>query len=191
MIYDLHISVLLFLYLIIIAIIISIYFLKHSQKKKILFWKCLFVLYLLIIIKVTVFPLTFKRFPWMDNISYITIQWKPFHSIVAFIKQKNYIQIVGNIFLLMPLPLILQGIAEKNFSKSKCFFCICSASLSIEIFQMGINYITHIKNHVVDIDDIILNVTGGLLLIIFLKPINYLTNIIASLATGDTIKKSS
>ena len=48
------------------------------------------------------------------------------------------------------------------------------ASLSIEAVQMGINWVTGVRNHVVDIDDFILNVTGGLLLLIFYKPINYL-----------------
>ena len=48
------------------------------------------------------------------------------------------------------------------------------ASLSIEAVQIGINWITGVRNHVVDIDDFILNVIGELLLLIFYKPINYL-----------------
>ena len=174
MIYDLHLSVFLVLYFTMCAVIIAVYFLKHSQKRKVLLWKCLFVLYLFLIVKVTVFPITFGKLPWMENISYMAIQGKPFYSIISFVKQKNYIQIVGNIILLMPLPLLLQRVTEKIFSRGKCFFCICMASLSIEAFQMGINWVTEVRNHVVDIDDFILNVTGGLLLLIFYKPINYL-----------------
>lgn len=69
--------------------IIAVYFLKHSQKRKVLLWKCLFVLYLFLIVKVTVFPITFDRLPWMENISYMAIQGKPFYSIISFVKQKK------------------------------------------------------------------------------------------------------
>ncbi|MCM1325706.1 MAG: VanZ family protein [Bacteroidales bacterium] len=185
MIYDVHIQVLLVVYAVIVGILIACYIMRKQKKRKLLLWRCLFVLYLLLVMKVTVFPFTFEHFPWMESASYIAVQWKPFASIISMAKQKNYIQIVGNIILLMPLPLLLQGIRAQELSRVKCVISIAVASLSIEVVQLGINLITKVRNHVFDVDDLMLNILGGIFLVVLYKPLNFVANAIVSMAAGD------
>lgn len=189
MTYNIHLSVFLVLYAVIVGLIIFYYKIKKQQKIKVLLWRCLFAFYLLLLIKVTIFPFSFTHFLWMEETSYIAVQLKPFESIISMIQQRNYIQIVGNIILLLPLPLLLQGMMEQTFSKMKCFVSVCAASISIEVLQLGINLITKVRNHVFDVDDIILNISGGIILLILYKPLNFVANAVVSLAAGEGFKK--
>ena len=183
MIYDLHVFVLLILFVAIAGIITANYKMKKQNNRKVLVWRCLLALYLLLLIKITVFPFTFEQLLWMENVPYLAIQWKPFASIIAFIQQKNYIQIVGNIVLLMPLPLLLQGMRQRVFSKMQSFGIVCIASVSIEVLQLAINVITQVRNHVLDVDDLILNITGGVLLVLLYRPINVAVNAVVTLVS--------
>lgn len=188
MIYYIHMPVLLAIYAVTACILFAYYKIKRQKKRKVLLWRCLFALYLLLVIKVTVFPFTFDHFAWMEDTSYIAVQMKPFASIIPLAKRGNYIQIVGNIILLLPLPLLLQGIKEQTFSRLKCFATVCIASISIEVLQLGINLVTRVRNHVFDVDDLILNISGGVLLLILFKPLNFTANAIVSLAAGGDSK---
>lgn len=102
----------------------------------------------------------------------MSIQFIPFKSIYELVKSKNLIQIFGNIILLMPLPLLLQGVNNKRYSKINYIKIILLTSIGIELSQLIINILTKIRNHVIDIDDIFLNILGGVILVVFYKPIN-------------------
>lgn len=188
MIYDIHLSVMLVLYSVIVGCLIFYYRIRKQKNMKILIWRCLFALYILLLIKVTIFPITFTHFEWMEDTSYLAVQLEPFKSIVSMVKQKNYIQITGNIILLMPLPLLLQGIKDQMFFRMKCFVSVCAASLVIEVLQFGINLLTGVRNRVFDVDDMILNISGGILLMILYKPLNYAANGVVSFIAGEGLK---
>ena len=176
------------LYSVIVGCLIFYYRIRKQKNMKILIWRCLFALYILLLIKVTIFPITFTHFEWMEDTSYLAVQLEPFKSIVSMVKQKNYIQITGNIILLMPLPLLLQGIKDQMFFRMKCFVSVCAASLVIEVLQFGINLLTGVRNRVFDVDDMILNILGGILLMILYKPLNYAANGVVSFIAGEGLK---
>lgn len=130
------------------------------------------MLYLLFLIKITILPIATVKVAWNKEVSYMSIQFIPFKSIYELVKSKNLIQIFGNIILLMPLPLLLQGVNNKRYSKINYIKIILLTSIGIELSQLIINILTKIRNHVIDIDDIFLNILGGVILVVFYKPIN-------------------
>lgn len=87
----------------------------------------------------------------------------PFKTIVGAFQHGNYIQNFGNVLLLLPLPILLQLVSQKSYSFLRTFITCFIVSLSIEITQYIIDLLTQYPNKVADIDDVILNVFGGIL----------------------------
>jgi glycopeptide antibiotics resistance protein len=81
------------------------------------------------------------------------------------------IQLLGNIILLMPLVPILRWFSRKKIPYLHIIGIILVWSIAIESIQFCINKITQYPSHLTDVNDVILNVFGGILGIILCKVI--------------------
>lgn len=98
-----------------------------------------------------------------------SINYIPFRKIFIFFRYySNYditktilfwIELFGNLILLVPLPLIISLLFPKYYSKKSIFITLFIASILIEGLQLALNI------GVFDIDDIILNFSGGFICI--------------------------
>jgi glycopeptide antibiotics resistance protein len=87
------------------------------------------------------------------------IQLIPFKTIIQTISN-NPIQVFGNILLLLPLGFMLKKFTKLSFIRCVIICALCS--LGIEVLQYIVDISLAFPNHIVDIDDIILNVVGGI-----------------------------
>ena len=95
----------------------------------------------------------------------------PFKTIFGIIKEavenKIYIiivyQIIGNIILFMPVGFSLYFFVDKKRRMLRGLICIIFTSLSVEALQGAYGIMLSINYRSVDIDDLILNVIGGVL----------------------------
>ncbi len=92
----------------------------------------------------------------------------PFHSIIELLKSPlgfrfAFYNIIGNFFMLTPLSILLPMINQK-FKKTKVFFL---SIISLCFFIESVQYITGLGSF--DIDDFILNISGAMLIYIFIK----------------------
>lgn len=85
----------------------------------------------------------------------------PFH----FLSYLSVRQTLGNIILFMPLPILLQGLEKRLFNRKIVFLIVLGSSILTEFLQFCINAATCYPCHVTDVDDIILNCFGGLILL--------------------------
>lgn len=169
---------------IIYFIFILIYEVRNIKKQRthhnILHWfiKIAFYIYIIFLIHVTFFPIPFQKseldhlksnFGKGSNINMI-----PLKSITHIIKSDlatsvKFRQIAGNLVLLLPLAFYLPLAAKKfRAAKNVFLFLLCSAC-TIEILQFLIGKIIGYNYRVVDLDDVILNVCGGMLGFLFWK----------------------
>lgn len=121
-----------------------------------------FIFYLLCLIKLVFFPIAIYNHPELiDSSPYV--QLIPFKSIIKAINYENYIQVWGNIILLIPLSVYwtILNKRAKFFGYSLIFGF--SITLTIELTQLLIDYLTHFSNKIFDIDDIISNNIGFML----------------------------
>lgn len=90
----------------------------------------------------------------------------PFRTMRSYLKYSGhfhtFINIFGNILIFMPLTLLISAIYKKYRSFGKVFLISLVTSLFIEFVQFFIG-------RSVDIDDVILNITGGILGYIIFK----------------------
>ncbi len=156
----------LFILFIVLCIITRILY-KNETKEKII-WRYILCGYIVIIIKIAIFPICLGRFE-RDWDGYDIIQLVPFNTITQIIKYGNWIQILGNICLLMPIPILAFKI-KGTISKSKLLIRVLSISVGIEFIQYLIFIVTNYPSRIVDIDDIILNTIGGMICIYFIVP---------------------
>lgn len=115
----------------------------------------MFVLYLFYLIYLTFFDHTYGRNVFQRRINLI-----PFKTIVKFLTSSyNWdfvmINIAGNIAAFVPMGFLLPMVFSRMKSFTKVIAVVFLATLSIEIFQ----YVFAVGT--CDIDDIILNVLGG------------------------------
>jgi glycopeptide antibiotics resistance protein len=85
----------------------------------------------------------------------------PLKTIVQFIRQGNWYQLIGNALALVPLPLLLR----MNFPRLRYRSCLCISLLAaavIEPVQLLLNAFIVGPFNVVDIDDFLLNAAGAL-----------------------------
>lgn len=109
------------------------------------------------------------------------INFSPFYTKINFFQNTTtynfqeqydfYSDLIGNVIMFLPFAFAVHWLCDKRFYNRFLFTIILLSSLSIEILQYILNA------GVCDIDDVILNTTGGvlgLLLFHFLnfKPIN-------------------
>lgn len=128
---------------------------KNEEDKKKSF-KLFFVFYIILIIY-----LTFNRFWHYHDEMYNLI---PFNTILNIRGNTHLLKtLIANFFLYMPLAIILPNMNDKLKSTKNYIITIIFMSICIK----GIGYILHYI--VLDIDDIILNVIGSMILFIILK----------------------
>ena len=116
-----------------------------------------FITYLLLLIYLTLFSQYFGRV-WFHR----SVNLMPFVTIHRYIvSSSNFglaiINLAGNIIAFMPLGFLLPMVLKDQMHFLSILCCIFSTSISIEIIQ----YILGVG--VSDIDDVLLNVIGGIL----------------------------
>lgn len=122
-----------------------------------------FLFYILSLIKVVFFPILYLYENDMTFTLDYYYQLMPFATIIKAVAFGNWIQIIGNVALLLPLPIFILLLSGKSMGIKKTFLISLAVSLSIEIIQFVINLLTKEPNKVADVDDLILNVTGALI----------------------------
>ena len=174
MIIDLHLGILLILFIIIVLIMTMIDIIKKRIHFETIVIKNLFALYLLLLIKITILPI------WIDvvympqvNIMEM-IQFVPFHTIIENLTDGYYIPIIGNILLLMPLIIGISLLKSEKISKKKLLVIGVACSLLIEMVQLITDIITKTNAHILDIDDVILNIVGIILSLLLVDPVKRL-----------------
>ncbi|MFD4707943.1 VanZ family protein [Gottfriedia sp. NPDC058432] len=146
-----------------IAYFIKIKWISKSVTKQKFVHFTLWFFYYLSLVKVVFFPITYfyKKNPEITSKLYYL--FSPFNTILKSIEHDLWIQVIGNILLLLPIPVLYVVLKRKILRFHKNFLIGLFLTVSIEIIQLGINYITGYPNKVMDIDDVILNVIGILL----------------------------
>lgn len=147
-----------------------------------------FGIYIILIIGITLFPLPIQAEEIATNIKYNLGQQNNFiplkttyMGLIADIKNDmplaSIVQILGNILLFIPIGFYLPILKNKNLKDVAITGFILS--MYIESTQLLINTILGYNYRSVDVDDIILNISGALLGYLIFKIINpYIRNII-------------
>ncbi|WP_163655467.1 VanZ family protein [Listeria sp. PSOL-1] len=159
------------LYIICAVIFLIVKYFKRQEgpaKKK---WiDLIFIAYWLGLIAVTFFPMRIvisdtivSQFPLQAY-----LQMVPFATINGYLLDINFhsmVQLFGNIIMLMPLAIYLN--VFKKWSLKRNILFAFSFSLGIECVQIVLNLLTRWPNKVADIDDIICNVAGYMIALLF------------------------
>lgn len=142
--------------------------LKFSTKRVI--WNTLFAIYILVVMSITIFPIiintqrtidvsaTINLVPFKETINSFNSLLDSFSTLFAI--KLFLVNVLGNILLFTPLGFLLP-IVNPNINNIKPIFKISLiATISIELIQ----FITSLSGgfRVTDIDDVILNILGGL-----------------------------
>ncbi|GAA0071271.1 hypothetical protein UT300003_27950 [Clostridium sardiniense] len=157
-------------------IILNILFFKMQKRSNLKFstkrviWNTLFAIYILVVMSITIFPIiintqitidvsaTINLVPFKETINLFNSlldSFSPLFAIKLFL-----VNVLGNILLFTPLGFLLP-IVNPNINNIKHIFKISLiATISIELIQ----FITSLSGgfRVTDIDDVILNILGGL-----------------------------
>ena len=109
-----------------------------------------------------------------DKINLIPFQNKIifFRNTVAYDLRAQYgfySDLIGNVILFLPFVFAIHWLSDKQFSNWFLLTLIVFSSLSIEILQYVLNI------GVADIDDVILNTTGGVLGLLVFHFLNFKT----------------
>lgn len=117
-------------------------------------------------------PYTFREL--LGNIGFV-----PFESIIFTLTSGVHWPlvlraVVGNIILLLPLPIFLGLLPKTDFTFKKTILIAFLTSFSIEIVQLIINILTSWPNRMVLVDDLILNTFGAILGYWLYKKFGYL-----------------
>lgn len=172
---------------IIYFIILLVYEIMNGRKKKVyhnvIYWiiKIIFYIYVLLLIKVTIFPIPIQKLE-LDSLRQnfgngLDINFIPMKTILQIIKSDLPVsvklrQIGGNLILLVPFAFYLP-LSKKRFQKAiKVFIFLLFSACMIELVQFLIGKIIDYNYRVVDVDDIILNVCGGMIGFFAWKTIN-------------------
>lgn len=148
------------------------------RKWQIRYWLIpVFVCYILLLIKCTLFPIflfdpeTLERMTSGAGKHYDLFQLIPFASIRNYFRDDSIIQLIGNLVLLLPLAVFADAFSRQRLKAWKVVLGVSFVSLLIEITQLVINLMTGFPGRVTDIDDLILNITGGTLALILTRVI--------------------
>lgn len=147
---------------------------KHNYKIR--YWVIpLFVCYLLMLIKLTMFPIFLFDQETLAEIREGAGKYFVFYQIVPFASIKKYffggalIQFIGNILLLSPLAVFAEIFVCQRPKAWKVVASLSAISLLIEIVQLASNVITGHPSRIADIDDLILNIAGILITILLTR----------------------
>lgn len=158
------------LFIIIFIILCGITFLFLKLKNKNSSPKRLFILgatifYFLSVFKLTILPITIRfdkdSYPDISSVHYY--QLVPFETIMSSFQYGNPIQVFGNLVMLLPLPILLGFLRKRSINFISFLKLVTLVSLGIEFIQLLCNFATDVPNKVADVDDLILNVLGGIL----------------------------
>ena len=163
---DLHPLIFILLYLILVLGVYIFYYLKKRPSQKKFFIMLAFIFYCLVLFKLTILPITIL-FEDQGDYSYLYYQIIPFASISKFASSNLklfIIQVLGNFLLLIPLPIFYNILIndKRKTTLKKNIILIIFTSLFIEVTQLCINKLTKVPNKVADIDDLMLNILGGI-----------------------------
>ena len=129
---------------------------KHTPFKK-NFSILTFAAYIICLISITFFPIIYQTKGYDCAYNFI-----PLHTIKDYLCDLNYYSILslfGNLFLLVPWGFLFKPIFKGDFKK---FFIITILLiLGIESLQHILNLIIGYRYRCVDIDDILLNLSGS------------------------------
>ena len=157
MIIDLEIAY----FWIVYSIIVFFIFLstKGKRKKSHRITLYLFSLYMLFVIKITLFPIVVGGVIVSDG---LLIQPYPFATIIDSIRCRTFeVQIIGNIIMFIPFPVFMILLQKyQNKSCKKIFFEGLLLSCGIEGMQLIENLVSGTMLRKFDVDDIILNCMG-------------------------------
>lgn len=150
----------------IIALIVGV-LKKYPISKHIIL--ALISMYITLLIAVTLFPLPISKnlieLRRLDVVS--TNNFIPFQSIYDLITNTNIStmlrNIVGNVLLLVPFGFLIPMLFKKLRNLKNIFIASLLFSFMIETTQFLISIILGFNYKIVDVDDVILNVMGGLI----------------------------
>jgi glycopeptide antibiotics resistance protein len=135
--------------------------------------------YILLLISTTILPVRIINPSLIEQESRLMdyVQLFPFRTIkeVLLYEGIGSIQIIGNIILFIPLPILIAYTSKKHNTFSvfiKSFF----APMGIEIIQFCMDILLKYPSRKFDVDDIILNTTGILIGLFIFKVIFYFKN---------------
>lgn len=148
-----------------------------------------FSLYLLFLIKYVFFPIPFQK----ESIEIIrqingefTFNIVPFKSMITICSQHNlhntFYQLGGNLLLLFPMGIYLSVLFD-NINMKKLLLAICFTSIFVELVQFLIGLGINCQYRVVDIDDVILNIFGGILGLMLGKLLSPIYNLLCKQLT--------
>lgn len=135
----------------------------------------MFVCYLLLLIKLTMFPIFLFDQETLSEIREGAGKYFVFYQIVPFASIKKYffggalIQFIGNILLLSPLAVFTEIFVCQRPKAWKVVASLSAVSLLIEIVQLVSNMITGHPSRIADIDDLILNIAGIVLTVMLTR----------------------
>lgn len=149
-----------------------------QHKWQIRYWLIpMFLCYVLLLIKLTVFPIYIFDKENLDSIMEGVDKYFVFYQLIPFASIKNYfhgsgvVQLVGNIVLLSPLAVFAEVFLQQRPKAWKVALGTSAVSLLIEITQLVINLSTRYPIRVLDVDDLILNIAGIVIAIILTRVI--------------------
>lgn len=146
------------------AVIIVRMIIKKKDKMKI-FAACVLMVYTVEAVGIFFFPVFYDA--QIRKFSPPDINLIPFYSITEYCQRfsaGNAVkQILGNVLAFLPIGLLLPIPFEKLRSWKSILLCSLLLSVGIETIQFAESLITRISGHAADIDDVILNFTGGVL----------------------------
>lgn len=171
--YDMHLSIFLIIIIILSCFSIIIYKIKKTHKYSI-YGIILFEVYLLCLIKVVYLPIRMITDEKLKDIMPMGNDWNaiqiiPFKTLGEVIDANNQlVQIGGNIVLFMPFVFFIYYMFNER-NKIKCIFISFMVILFVEITQLGIDVLTEYPNKVCDVDDVIVNMMGVILITIIIN----------------------
>ena len=166
MTYDFFLNTFLITYFGVLLACFIVYKIKKHNKYKFIFI-ALLTLYILCVIKVVFLPLSVFDQDFINEYLKPEIDYVPYYQLVP-LKSINmvldsplwYIQILGNILLLLPLSVFIGFMLGERGRILKICLIGMMTSVIIEAVQLIIDLLTNYPNKVMDIDDFILNSIG-------------------------------
>ena len=148
-------------------------YIKSKEKKSIEYWifRISFYIYLMMLINVAFFPIPIQK----EVISVLketnsnakAVNITPFHSIIQTVKtnpsiELKLLQLIGNIVLILPITFYIPLVYNRVNNLKKALILSIIIAILIEMMQFVIGRVIGYYYRIIDIDDIILNVFGGI-----------------------------
>lgn len=159
----------------VLFVLITFFVQKIRGRRPEIWYNCIWILYLVLLIKVTVFPIVLlhqdARSVFAGTKSVYT-QFVPLQTFLNMKISKTWLlQTVGNLMLLFPLPVLLYIKPNREYRLRVLLISGILVSLGIEVLQLLIDVLTGYPSHVCDVDDLILNSVGVILATVLCKTI--------------------